>query len=40
MFGDDASILRNDDALGISEDFDRTAYSAAVDRVSVVVEVK
>ncbi len=38
LFGDDASILTNDDALGVSVDFDRTAYGAGVDRISVVVE--
>src|SRR5580693_8828226 len=38
MFRDDATILANDDAIGIGVDVDRPADGAGVHRVFVVVE--
>ena len=38
MFGDDAPILPDDDAIGIGVDLDRTANGAGVHRVFVVGE--
>ena len=38
MLGNDATILTNDDAIGIGMDVDRPADGAGVHRVFVVVE--
>ena len=38
MFGDDAPILADDDAIGVGMDLDRPADGAGVHRVFVVVE--
>lgn len=38
VVGDNPSILTDDNAIGIGVDVDRTADSASIDRISVVVE--
>jgi len=38
VVGDNPPILADDDTIGTGADIDRTADSAGVDRISVVVE--